>query len=101
MQKLFGAALCATILTLGAAPQAQAGAVERACRKAQPGKGQVCSCIGDVAKASLSRSDQRKVAKFFSDPDLAQEMRQSSKRSDEALWLRYKAFGAQAQQRCS
>lgn len=80
---------------------AQAGAISRACRQSdRPASASLCSCIQQVAEASLSKSEQRRVAKWFSDPHQAQEVRMSDKRSDERLWQRYKVFGARAQQYC-
>ncbi len=85
-----------------AAPMAQANAVERACnqsdrRAATP---QLCDCIGTVADMTLNRSDQREAARFFRDPQRAQDVRMSDRRSDEAFWDRYVAFGATAEATC-
>ncbi|MCR8827628.1 hypothetical protein [Pseudosulfitobacter koreensis] len=60
-----------------------------------------CGCVQAVADMSLSSSDQRRAVGFFSDPHSAQEMRTSSSSSDEAYWLRWKAFGDQAGQLCT
>lgn len=97
--KRISAAIAAAFLTVGAV---QAGTIERACassqRNASPG---LCSCIQQVADMKLSRSDQKLAAKFFKDPHLAQETRQSSNRSKEKFWLRYKDWGQTAAQTCS
>lgn len=61
----------------------------------------LCGCIQRVADQTLTRSDQRIAAKFFSDPHRAQEIRQSNNVSHEAFWLRYKEFGATAAAACS
>ena len=80
---------------------ASAGVIDRACRKSdRPASSQLCSCIQQVAEVSLSRSEQKRVAKWFSDQHQAQEVRMSDKRSDERLWQRYKIFGERAQQYC-
>src|SRR5680860_1887847 len=47
---------------------------------------QLCGCIQAVADRSLSNGDQRRAAKFYSDPQAAQDTRQSSKASDESFW---------------
>lgn len=60
-----------------------------------------CGCVQAVADMSLSSSDQRRGAGFFSDPHSAQEMRTSDSGSNEAFWRRWKAFGDQAGQLCS
>lgn len=81
---------------------ASAGAIGNACMKAnrKAANRALCGCIQQVADQSLSRSDQRRAAKFFKDPHSAQVVRQSSNRSDEAFWLRYKAFGERAGALC-
>ena len=104
MKYLILTAFCAGTLT-GLAPVTAdaAGVIERACR--QSGRNGatlgMCQCIQAVANINLNRSEQRKAAKFFKDPHMAQEVRQSDRRSDEELWLRYKAFGRQAAATCS
>ena len=61
----------------------------------------LCSCIQQVADVKLSRKDQKLAAKFFEDPHLAQETRQSGNSAKERFWLRYKAWGQTAEQYCS
>jgi hypothetical protein len=87
------------VLTTGAA---QAGTIEKACVQSERGASRsLCSCIQRVADVKLNRSDQKMAAKFFKDPHLAQETRQSSNRSKEKFWLRYKEWGQTAAQSCS
>lgn len=78
------------------------GVIERAClqsdRKAVSRS--VCGCIQDAADDTLRSSDQRRAAKFFSNPEKAQEVKLSKSRSDDEFWDRYKAFGAAAQAMC-
>lgn len=93
----------ATCMTLAAfVPLTPASAdVERACRQSdRTASRRLCNCIGRVADNQLSRREQRTVAKWFSNPDEAQSVRQSSNRSDEVLWKRYKAFGETARKVC-
>ena len=97
------AVIAAMVLTIAMGSSAAfAGAVGNACMKAnrKAANNALCGCIQQVADQSLSRSDQRRAAKFFKDPHSAQEIRQSSNRSDEAFWLRYKAFGERAGALC-
>lgn len=76
--------------------------IERACRQSDRNTNRsLCNCIGRVADAKLSRTEQRTVAKWFNDPDQAQNVRQSDRVSDNRLWKRYKAFGETAAQLCS
>ena len=59
-----------------------------------------CGCVQSVADVTLTGSDQRLGASFFSDPHRAQEIRQSDNASHEAFWKRWKDFGATAAQQC-
>lgn len=81
---------------------AWAGAIERACMKADRSAASrpLCNCVQQVADLTLSAGDQRLAATFFKDPHRAQEIRQSDNRSHEAFWLRYKQFGANAETYC-
>ena len=78
------------------------GPIEKACmhsdRKAA--NSSVCGCIQDAADETLRASDQRRAAKFFTDPQKAQEVKLSKSKSDDEFWERYKAFGAAAQAMC-
>jgi len=60
----------------------------------------LCSCVQQVANQSLSNSDQALAVKFFADPQLAQDTRQSDNRSSEAFWQRYRAFANAARRQC-
>lgn len=93
--------ICASVLA-SVAPPAEAGPITRACiQSARAGATpQMCGCIQRVADTSLNRSEQRLASKFFQDPHMAQVVRQSDRRSDEAFWERYKAFGALAAATC-
>lgn len=76
--------------------------IERACQQSDRSiSPALCHCIGRVADAKLNRTEQRKVAKWFADPDQAQNVRQSDRVSDNLLWKRYKAFGETAAKVCS
>lgn len=79
-----------------------AGAIERACLRADRAAAStaLCGCIQLVADATLSRSEQRQAARFFRDPHKAQEVRQSDRASNEALWDNYKRFAASAEATC-
>ncbi len=96
------AGICAAMLAGGVPATAEAGKIARACMGSdRPAATRArCACIQKVADDALSRSEQRKVAKWFADPHQAQEVRMSSRASDEALWERYKAFGQLAQAVC-
>ncbi len=92
----------AAALVLAGGGMATAGVIERACMKSdRPAANRtLCGCIQGVADATLTRSEQRRAAKFFSDPHMAQVVRQSDVASDEMFWKRYKAFGATASNYC-
>ncbi len=102
MKKQYMALLAAGALVCLQSLPASAGVIDRACRQSdRPASSSLCSCIQQVAEVSLSKSEQKRVAKWFSDPHQAQEVRMSDKRSDERLWERYKIFGQRAQKVCS
>ena len=92
----------AVALVMLAGGAATAGTIERACLKSdrKAASRALCGCIQTVADKTLTRSDQRRAAKFFGDPHMAQEVRQSDRASDEAFWQKYKNFGATAQAFC-
>lgn len=82
---------------------AKAGPIETACL----GSGRaaatraLCSCIDRVASETLTRSDQRQAARFFRDPQRAQDVRMSKSERDNAFWQRYRTFTANAEARCA
>ena len=80
-----------------------ADVVETACLKSprDAANRPLCGCIQDVADLTLSKSDQRRAARFFTDPNEAQTVRQSDARRDEEFWDRYLKFGNYAQTYCS
>jgi hypothetical protein len=80
---------------------AEAGPIRTACMRTDKGNRAVCNCIQQVADMTLRGADQRRAARFFSDPDKAHETWMSKRESDDAFWERYKAFGAQAEASCA
>lgn len=102
MQKPILAAACVALL-LPFCSTASAGPIERACLNSdrQAVNRAVCGCIQQVADMTLRGGDQRKAAKFFSDPDEAQQVRMSKRDSDNEFWARYKNFGATAEAYCA
>lgn len=92
-------AAAAVVLT---APLAVAGPISSACMRSDRAQGRtLCGCIQQVADQTLSRADQRRAARFFSDADAAQNVRMSKSDSDNAFWGRYKNFAATAEAYCS
>ena len=87
---------------LGGCGGGVSGEIGRACMMGgrDAASPQLCSCIQGVANTSLSGADQRKAARFFTDPDEAQETRASDGSRDEAFWDRYSAFAARAEAIC-
>ncbi len=93
----------ATALLLALAPApALAGPVENACNRSDrtAASRSLCRCIDHVARQTLTRSEQRRAARFFSNPDEAQSVRMSRSRADNEFWARYRAFGAAAERYC-
>jgi len=89
-------------LTIATGAEAR-GAIENACLGSDRGAraGAMCNCIQQVADMTLSGSDQRRAARFFKDPNEAQEVRVSKKTSDNEFWTRYRSFGTAAETYCS
>ncbi len=102
MRAVLLSGLLAAGLFLGAAP-ASADVIERACLSSERAAGNraLCGCIQSAANRTLSSGDQRAAARFFRDPDRAQDVRMSSRASDRAFWERYKAFGSYAERACA
>lgn len=104
-QFLMAAALAVALtpVTFTIAPSvAMAGPIDRACmasdRRARSPR--LCACIQQVADQTLSRADQRMAARFFRDPQRAQDVRQSDNPSHETFWRKYRAFGETAAATC-
>lgn len=95
--------LLLTVLVVFVPAMAGAGAIERACLSSERAAGNrmLCNCIQQAADRTLTRRDQQVAARFFRDPDKAQEVRMSNRRSDEAFWERYQSFGAFAEVVCA
>ncbi len=95
--------ICAGLLAAGLGGAASAGgAIEKACSASgRAASGAVCGCLQSVADQVLSGADQRKAARFFSDPDQAQAVRVSDSAAAEAFWNRYAAFASAAEASCS
>lgn len=84
------------------APTAK-GPIRTAClasdRKAR--SNHLCGCIQAVADRTLSHGDQLRAVKFYGDPQMAQDVRQSDRASDERFWKAYSDYGAQAGRICT
>ena len=104
MKHILLAVFIATLTLPATAPVAEAGGkIQRACNKSerQASSRRLCRCIQDAADQVLSNRDQSLAAKFFKDPQMAQDVRQSDSSSKEAFWKRYKSFGTTAKAFCS
>ena len=99
---LMAAALAAGAATLAPA-MAEARIIENACIQSDRAQGNrgLCNCIQRAADATLTRTDQRRAARFFRDPDQAQVVRMSKTRADNDFWTRYRSFGDLAEQYCA
>ncbi|MCG3267796.1 arginine transporter [Yoonia sp. I 8.24] len=78
------------------------GEISHACQSAgrSAASPELCGCVQSVANQTLNGRDQSRAAEFFSDPQLAQDTRQSDNPNSEAFWLRYKSFTELASQIC-
>ncbi|WP_170331329.1 hypothetical protein [Ruegeria arenilitoris] len=103
MKQFLLIAFCATSLTAVAPAPSEAAQIKRACLASDRSAAtrSRCSCIQRVADQALTRSDQKTVAKWFTDPHQAQVLKMSKTARDDALWDRYQAFGQMAQAICS
>ena len=89
------AAFLAVPTTLNANP------IERACNASdREASRALCSCIGDVAGDLLTRAQMREGARWFDDPQRAQDTRQSDRPRDEEMWQAWRTFSSAAEQRC-
>ena len=78
-----------------------ANPIQRACMASDRDSSRaLCSCIGDAASSTLSRSQMREGARWFDDPQRAQDVRQSDRESDEDMWSAWRTFASLAQQSC-
>lgn len=102
---LTSAALCAavTLAAVVAPAPVAAGPIESACMASErrAANRALCGCIQQAADMTLRGGDQRKAARFFTDPDRAQRVRMSKSDSDNEFWARYRAFGDAAQALCA
>jgi hypothetical protein len=103
MRKTLSVAAAAALFVTLTAPVSFAGPIEKACmRSDRAGASRsVCRCIQEAADQTLRSGDQRRAAKFFADPDLAQNVRISTRSADDAFWDRYKNFAATAEAYCA
>lgn len=79
------------------------GPISAACNRSDRPRAnrRLCGCAQAVANRTLSGSDQSLAASFFTNLDLAQEVRQSDRPSNEAFWGRYKVFISQTERYCA
>jgi hypothetical protein len=89
-------------MTLAVPAAVAAGPIERACLSSERASGNraLCGCIQQAANRTLTARDQRAAARFFRDPDRAQQVRMSRRESDRAFWQRYENFGSFAEVSC-
>ncbi|MEX0367644.1 MAG: hypothetical protein AB3N22_16355 [Ruegeria sp.] len=79
------------------------GPIYSACQQAgrQQASRARCGCVQAVANQSLNANDQRRGAGFFSDPQQAQDVRQSDNAMDERFWRRWKDYSESATRQCT
>jgi len=102
MKTIPGATAVALAMTV-LAGAAIAGPIGNACMKSdrKAVNSALCSCIEQAADMTLSAGDQRRVAKFFNDPEAVQKVKLSDTDSDDAFWKRYRNFSDTAQGVCA
>ncbi len=99
--KVFLIPAAVALMVLAPVP-ALAGPIETACNRSDRASAtrSLCRCIDNVAQQTLTRAEQRRAARFFSNPDEAQRVRMSRSAADNEFWARYRAFGAAAERFC-
>lgn len=80
-----------------------AGPIQSACNRSDRSAASpsMCACIQQAADMTLRPADQRRAAKFFTDPDEAHRVRFSQTDRDDDFWARYQAFGETAEAVCA
>ncbi len=103
MKHIFLTAAFAAGFAAFGASAASAGPIDNACMRSgrDAANRALCGCIQQVADMVLSGSDQRRAAKFFSNPDMAHKVWVSQSAADDAFWERYKNFGSMAEAYCA
>ncbi|WP_397542432.1 hypothetical protein [Roseovarius salis] len=78
------------------------GPITRACLSSgREGRSpRLCGCIQAAANQTLSRAQQRRSVAFYKDPHLAQQIRQSDRRTDRRFWEAYARYGERAEELC-
>ncbi len=96
-----GLAVALSLLLLPG-PLAARGTIERACLGSdRPAASRaLCGCLQTVADAMLTRGEQRRGAKLFSDPEQSQQVKMSDRRSDVLFWEKWESFAATAVRHC-
>ena len=59
-----------------------------------------CGCIQAAADQTLSQSQQQRSVRYFSEPGLLQEVRQSDNPANERFWQAWKVFSGRAEALC-
>jgi len=98
MRAIFPAAAALFIWT----GSAQAQAIENACLRSdrETSSRALCGCIQQAANLTLTAKDQKLASAFYGDPQKAQDVRQSNRRSHERFWDRYKDYAEMALTYC-
>ncbi len=79
------------------------GPISRACLQSnrETRSPRLCGCVQAAANQTLSQAQQRRAVAFYTDPHLAQVIRQSDRAVDKRFWEAYVAYGERAEQLCS
>ncbi|MEE9429200.1 MAG: hypothetical protein V3V25_13740 [Paracoccaceae bacterium] len=89
-------------VVIGLSGPVNAQSIEKACLRSdrQTKSRKLCGCIQEAANLTLSTKDQKLAATFYTDPQKAQDLRQSNSRSHERFWDRYKDYAEVARTFC-
>ena len=108
MRSVLSLSVCLTLVACGGSRSVPAsagfatGPIYSACLAAdrRAASRELCGCVQFVADQRLSPRDQSRAAGFFSDPQSAQDTRQSDNPFSEAFWDRYRAYADVAERAC-
>lgn len=86
-----------------ATPRFASGPIATACliHDRRQASAERCGCIQAAADLTLSQAQQQRSVRFFSEPDLLQEIRQSDTPSNQRFWDSWQLFAETAQSLCS
>ncbi|MGD9293941.1 MAG: hypothetical protein PVI41_03580 [Roseobacter sp.] len=90
-------------VSIEGAPRFAQGPISTACTLSNRGgvSTQKCGCIQAAANLTLSREQQQRSTRFFSEPELLQSVKLSDTPANEKFWYDWARFAETAEALCS